>query len=82
MRHTAGMPDLTFHELRHWCGHHFYVTLGFSADEAGAQLGHKDGSQILQTYGHGAHGALNRLQKGTALKSATPLPLTRAQEAS
>jgi hypothetical protein len=43
------MPDLDFHELRHWCGHHFYVTLGFSAEEAGAQLGHKDGRQIVQT---------------------------------
>jgi integrase len=81
VRHRAGRPDLTFHELRHWCGHHFYVTLGFSADEAGAQLGHKDGSQILQTYGHGAHGALEWLQRGTAAKSATRLPLRSAQTA-
>jgi hypothetical protein len=30
------VPDLTFHEVRHWAGHHFYVTLGFSADESRA----------------------------------------------
>jgi hypothetical protein len=62
--------------------HHFYVTLGFSADEAGAQLGHKDGSQIVHTYGHGAHGALDRLRKGTAVKSATRLPLSSVEGAS
>jgi hypothetical protein len=44
--------------------------------------GHKDGSQILQTYGHGAHGPLDRLRKGTATKSATVLPLTGTQGAS
>jgi hypothetical protein len=59
------MPGLDFHELRHWCGHHFYVTLGFSAEEAGAQLGHKDGRQIVRTYGHGRQGALQRLHHGT-----------------
>ncbi len=82
VRHAAGMPKLAFHELRHWCGHHFYVTLDFSADEAGKQLGHKDGSQILQTYGHGRQGALERLRLGTAAKTATRLPLTAAEEAS
>ena len=65
VRQAGGMPDLDFHELRHWCGHHFYVTLGFSAEEAGAQLGHKDGRQIVQTYGHGRQGALQRLHRGT-----------------
>ena len=60
-----GCPTPTFHELRHWCGHHFYVTLGFSAEEAGAQLGHKDGRQIVQTYGHGRQGGLQRLHRGT-----------------
>jgi integrase len=64
VRQAGGMPDLDFHELRHWCGHHFYVTLGFSAEEAGAQLGHKDGRQIVQTYGHGRQGALQRLHRG------------------
>lgn len=38
--------------------------------------------QILTTYGHGAHGVLDRLRRGTADKSATSLPLTGAQEAS
>jgi integrase len=61
----SGPPGLDFHELRHWCGHHFYITLGFSAEEAGAQLGHKDGRQIVQTYGHGRPGALQRLHRGT-----------------
>jgi hypothetical protein len=75
------MPDLTFYELRHRCGHHFYVTLGFSADEGGP-TGPQGGSQILHTYGHGAHGALDRLQKGTAVKSATRLPLSSVQGAS
>jgi integrase len=23
VRQAAGMPGLDFHELRHWCGHHF-----------------------------------------------------------
>lgn len=65
VRQAAGVPKLQWHELRHWCGHHFYVTLGFSADEAGAQLGHKDGSEIIRTYGHGRQGALERLHRGT-----------------
>jgi integrase len=65
IRQAAGMPDLDFHDLRHWCGHHFYVTLSFSAEEAGAQLGHKDGREIVRTYGHGRHGALERLHRGT-----------------
>lgn len=65
IRQAAGMPELDFHDLRHWCGHHFYLTLGFSAEEAGAQLGHKDGREIVRTYGHGRHGALERLHRGT-----------------
>jgi integrase len=65
IRQAAGIPELDFHDLRHWCGHHFYVTLGFSAEEAGAQLGHKDGREIVRTYGHGRHGALERLHRGT-----------------
>lgn len=48
-RQAGGMPNLDVHELCHWCGHHFYVTLGFSAEEAGAQLGDKDGRHIVQT---------------------------------
>lgn len=65
VRQHAGMPDYQWHELRHWCGHHFYITLGFSPEEAGAQLGHKDGRMIIQTYGHGSQGALERLKRGT-----------------
>jgi hypothetical protein len=47
-----------------------------------APTGPQGGSQILHTYGHGAHGALDRLRKGTAVKSATRLPLSSVQGAS
>jgi integrase len=85
LRQAAGMPALEWHELRHWCGHHFYVTLGFSAEEAGAQLGHKDGREIVDTYGHGRQGALERLHRGTARPReirATGTPQAGAGEAS
>lgn len=54
--------DLDWHSLRHACGHHFYVELGFTAEETAAQLGHADASLIHQLYGHGRSGALDRMK--------------------
>lgn len=64
VRDRAGMSDLEWHELRHWCGHHFYVTLGYSDELAGFQLGHAGGREIRERYGHGQQDALKRLKQG------------------
>lgn len=63
VRAAAGLVDLDWHGLRHWCGHHFYVTLGFEDELAAYQLGHSDVGEIRR-YGHGQQGALGRLKRG------------------
>lgn len=64
VRDRAGMSGYEWHELRHWCGHHFYVTLGYSDELAGYQLGHAGGEEIRRRYGHGQQDALERLKQG------------------
>jgi integrase len=56
--------DLDWHSLRHFTGHHFYVTLGFSDELAAHQLGHADAKLIRDLYGHGKADALERLKLG------------------
>lgn len=64
IREHAGRPDLAFHELRHMAGHFFYVTLDMSDADVAYQLGHRDGGRLVRTlYGHGDHGALDRLKR-------------------
>ena len=60
------LVDLDWHSLRHTAGHHFYVTLGFSDEEAAAQLGHGDAALIRGLYGHGRQGVLERMKQRLA----------------
>jgi integrase len=53
--------DVDPHELRHFCAHYMYVTLGMPAYDVAQQLGHKDESLIIERYGHGSSGALDRI---------------------
>lgn len=53
---------VTPHELRHFCGHHLYVTEGMEARIVAAQLGHANARLVEDLYGHGAHGALDELE--------------------
>jgi integrase len=70
--------DLDWHSLRHFTGHHFYVTLGYSDEETAYQLGHADAKLIRRLYGHGQAGALERLKRGARAEvrpiRATSLP--------
>jgi integrase len=72
VRDRAGMSELEWHELRHWCGHHFYVTLGYSDELSGYQLGHAGGEEIRRRYGHGQQDALERLKQGRRKVVALP----------
>jgi integrase len=58
------LVEVVWHSLRHFTGHHFYVTLGFSDEEAAFQLGHSDAKLIRTLYGHGKADALERLKRG------------------
>lgn len=63
-RVEAGMPNVVPHELRHFCGHHFFVRLNQPARVVAEQLGHRDGGRLVETlYGHGGHGALEELER-------------------
>jgi len=70
--------DLDWHSLRHFTGHHFYVTLGFPDELVAYQLGHSDAKLIRDLYGHGKADALERLKRGARVEvrpvRATPLP--------
>jgi hypothetical protein len=70
--------DLDWHSLRHFTGHHFYVTLGFSDELTAYQLGHEDAKLIRDLYGHGKADALERLKRGARAEvrpiRATELP--------
>lgn len=64
IREAHGRPELHFHELRHFAGHFFYITLGCTDAETAYQLGHRDGGRLVrELYGHGDHGALDRLRR-------------------
>lgn len=56
--------DLDPHELRHFCGHHLYVTKGIPDRIVAEQLGHRDGGKLVrELYGHGDHGAIDDLRR-------------------
>jgi integrase len=57
------LVDLDWHSLRHSCGHHFYVTLGFSDEETAAQLGHSDAALVRNLYGHARQGVFERMEQ-------------------
>lgn len=64
--------EFVFHSLRHFTGHHFYVTLGYSDELAAYQLGHSDAKLVRDLYGHGQDDALARLKRA-ASPSVTPI---------
>ena len=56
--------NLDPHELRHFCGHHLYVTKGVPDRIVAAQLGHSDGGKLVrELYGHGEVGAIDELKR-------------------
>jgi integrase len=69
------IADLDWHSLRHFCGHHFYVELGFSDELTAYQLGHSDAKLVR---GHGRADALERLKRAARVEvrpiRATSLP--------
>jgi integrase len=46
--------DFDWHSLRHFCGWHFYVNLGFSDELTAFQLGHSDAKLVRELYGTAA----------------------------
>lgn len=53
--------NVTPHELRHFLGHHLYVTLGYPARDVAGQLTHTTPALVETLYGHGDHGAVGRI---------------------
>lgn len=52
------------HELKHFCGHHLYVTMGMPDRVVAVQLGHNDGGKLVrELYGHGDVGALDEIER-------------------
>jgi integrase len=72
------IADLDWHSLRHFCGWHFYVGLGFTDELTAYQLGHTDAKLVRELYGHGRADALDRLKRGARVEvrpiRATSLP--------
>jgi hypothetical protein len=70
--------DLDWYSLRHFCGWHFYVNLGFSDELTAYQHGHADAKLVRELYGHGRADALERLKRGARVEvrpiRATSLP--------
>lgn len=55
------------HELKHFCGHYLYVTLGLPDRVVAEQLGHSDGGKLVrELYGHGNVGALEEIDAAFA----------------
>jgi integrase len=77
-RRRRAIADLDWHSLRHFCGWHFYVGLGFTDELTAYQLGHTDAKLVRELYGHGRADALDRLKRGARVEvrpiRATSLP--------
>lgn len=69
----AELVDFDFHSLRHFCAHHFYVTLNFGSELAAFQLGHSDPSLVEKRYGKPFQGALDRLKRGANVPKVVPM---------
>lgn len=70
------------HELKHFCGHFLYVTMGLADRVVAQQLGHNDGGKLVrELYGHGDVGALDEIDRAFAKEPAKILPFPKAQEA-
>lgn len=63
---------VTPHELKHFAGHHLYVTMGLPDRVVAVQLGHRDGGKLVrELYGHGDVGALEEIDR--AYENVVPL---------
>jgi integrase len=73
------------YELRHFCAHHLYVTLGLPARVVAVQLGHDGPRLVEQLYGHGDVGALEEIDgafsKVVSLASVAARDTARSTEA-
>lgn len=67
------------HSLRHFCGHHLYVTQKMRDFLVAQQLGHNDGGALVrELYGHGDHGALEEIERlYTAGATENVIPIDR-----
>lgn len=63
------------HELRHFAGHHLYVTMGLPSRVVAAQLGHASPRLVEELYGHGDVGALEEIDRAIG---GNVVPLRRA----
>ena len=69
VRALFGRP-VDFYELRHFCGHHLYVTMGLPARVVAAQLGHSSPRLVEDLYGHGDVGALDEIDRAVGRSTA------------
>lgn len=80
---TAFGRKITPHELRHFCGHHLYATLGYPARLVAAQLTHSSPRLVEDLYGHGDVGALEEIEATYAARRAertNVVPFRRASD--
>lgn len=62
--------DVDPHELRHFCGHHLYVTLDLPSRVVAAQLGHSSPRLVESLYGHFRSGALEEIDRALGVNVA------------
>lgn len=68
---------VTPHELRHFLGHHMYVTLGYPARVVARQLTHSSPRLVEDVYGHGDVGALEEIER-TYVERSNVIPFRKA----
>lgn len=74
VRAAAARPKLDLYELRHFCGHHLYVTMDLPARVVAAQLGHASPRLVEDLYGHFKDGALEEIDRALG-RAGAPLRL-------
>lgn len=80
IRDVAGLTT-TVHELRHFNGHHLYVTLDLPSRVVAAHLGHASPRMVEELYGHFKVGALEEIDRAVASPRVQPLrPVESPQE--
>lgn len=68
IRVEYGDLDVDLYELRHFCGHHLYVTLDLPSRVVAAQLGHASPRLVEDLYGHFKVGALAEIDRAVGRK--------------
>lgn len=74
VRVAAAKPELDLYELRHFCGHHLYVTMDLPARVVATQLGHASPRLVEDLYGHFKVGALEEIDRALG-RAGAPLKL-------